>query len=62
MLPTYKQAEQYRKDSLAKDDQIKKLKLELSAAKTSHSNGVGSSADAPYWKGKYDELLSKIGG
>jgi hypothetical protein len=62
MLPTYKQAEQYRKDSLAKDDHIKALKLELSAAKTSHSNGVGSSADAPYWKGKYDELLSKIGG
>ncbi|KAF1849490.1 uncharacterized protein K460DRAFT_305703 [Cucurbitaria berberidis CBS 394.84] len=62
MLPTYKQAEQYRKDALHKEDVIKGLKLELIAAKTSQSNGVGANGDANYWKDKYESLLSTICG
>ncbi|KAH7092214.1 hypothetical protein FB567DRAFT_233977 [Paraphoma chrysanthemicola] len=62
MLPTFKQAEQYRQDAITKDDQIKALKLELSVAKSSQSNGLGLGGDAKYWKGKYDDLLSKVGG
>ncbi|KAH7068263.1 hypothetical protein BKA63DRAFT_581705 [Paraphoma chrysanthemicola] len=62
MLPTFKQAEQYRQDAISKDDRIKTLKVELSVAKTSQSNGLGLGGDAKYWKGKYDDLLSKVGG
>jgi DNA repair exonuclease SbcCD ATPase subunit len=62
MKPTFDQAEQYRKDALTKDGVIKSLKLELSAAKTSASNGGGPSADAVYWKDKYESLLANIDG
>jgi hypothetical protein len=62
MLPAYKQAEQLRKSALEKDDQIKGLILELSTAKASQTNGIGSGGDATYWKDKYDGLLSSIGG
>ncbi|KAF1946024.1 hypothetical protein EJ02DRAFT_368470 [Clathrospora elynae] len=61
MLPTYKEAEQYRKDSLEKDVIIQTLRL--AAAKPPQSNGVGgTSSDAGYWKGKYDALLATVSG
>jgi len=62
MKPTFDQAEQYRKEALAKDVVIQGLKLELSAAKTSASNGGGPSTDAVYWKDKYESLLANIDG
>lgn len=62
MLPTYKQADQYRKDALDKDEVIKGLKLELSTAKMSQSNGVSAGSDGAYWKDKYESLLSTVGG
>ncbi|CAO2651834.1 Nn.00g001170.m01.CDS01 [Neocucurbitaria sp. VM-36] len=61
ILPIYKQANQYRKDALDKEDVIMGLKLELSAAKTFQSNGVGAGGDAAYWKDKYESLLSSVG-
>jgi hypothetical protein len=61
MLPTYKQAEQIRTSAEKKDEMIKGLELELSAAKSYQSNGLGAGGDATYWKKKYDGLLSSIG-
>lgn len=61
MLPTYKQADEYRKDALVKEQEIQKLKLELSQAKTSQFNGVGPGRDASYWKNKYESLLATVG-
>jgi hypothetical protein len=61
MLPTYKQADQYRKDAAEKEDAIKDLKLELKAAKAVQSNGVGAAGgDTSYWKNKYETLLAAI--
>jgi hypothetical protein len=60
MLPTYKEAEQFRKAASEKDDQIKALQAELSGTKGSRSNGIGAGADAAYWKEKYDGLLSSM--
>jgi chromosome segregation ATPase len=61
MLPMYKQAEQLRTDVDQKDHEIKTLKVQLSAVKTSQSNGVGAGGDATYWKKKYDGLLASVG-
>ncbi|ENI09207.1 hypothetical protein COCC4DRAFT_56729 [Bipolaris maydis ATCC 48331] len=47
MLPTYKQAEQYRKYALDREETIKGLQKELIAAKASQNNG-----DTTYWKNK----------
>jgi hypothetical protein len=61
MLPTYKQANQFR---MAADDaeyQILTLRRDLAAARASQSNGVGSGGDAAYWKNKYDGLLATVG-
>jgi hypothetical protein len=62
MLPAYKQADQYRLDTLKKGEEIQSLQAELSAAKASRFNGVaagaGGGGDAAYWKTKYDTLLS----
>jgi chromosome segregation ATPase len=55
MLPAYKQAEQYRKNALDKEETIKGLQRELTAAKASHNNG-----DANYWKNKYETLLASV--
>jgi hypothetical protein len=62
MLPTYKQADQYRKDALEKENTIKELKLELTAAKAEQTNGVGSDGgdDGAYWKNKYEGLLADV--
>jgi hypothetical protein len=61
MLPTYKQADQHRKDALEKEDTIKGLKLELSAARAQQSNGVGAAGrDVGYWKNKYEDLMARI--
>jgi hypothetical protein len=62
MLPTYKKADQLRQAVDDKEAKIKNLERELSIAKNSKSNGVGSGGDATYWKSKYDGLLSSIGG
>lgn len=62
MIPTYKQADQYRKDALDKEDMIQSLKLQLSTSKTSQSNDVGAGGDGAYWKAKYESLLSTVGG
>ncbi|KAH9866023.1 hypothetical protein J1614_008587 [Plenodomus biglobosus] len=62
MLPLYKQAEQYHEDLLTKDDTIKDLKNQLSAAKASLSDGVSAGGDSDYWKGKYEALLATVGG
>jgi hypothetical protein len=62
MLPTYKQAEQFRKAALEKDEQIENLKKELSEITVSRSNGVSAGGDAAYWKEKYEGLLSSMDG
>ena len=62
MLPTYKQANQYRKDALAKDDAITALKQDLATLKAKQTNGAGADADAVYWKEKYEGLLATVGG
>jgi hypothetical protein len=62
MLPAYKKSEQLRQAVADKDNEIRNLKRQLTDAKTSQSNGVGSGGDAAYWKNKYDGLLSSIGG
>jgi hypothetical protein len=62
MLPAYKKSEQLRQAVADKEDEIKSLELQLTDAKTSQSNGVGTGRDAVYWKSKYDGLLSSIGG
>ena len=61
MIPTYKQAEQYRQTAEHQTEQIKGLQAELSEAKAAQSNGVGAGGDAAYWKDKYDNLLASIG-
>ncbi|KAF2126774.1 hypothetical protein P153DRAFT_424744 [Dothidotthia symphoricarpi CBS 119687] len=61
MLPTYKLADNFRKDALEKQEQIKALKLQLASAKVSQLNGGGASGDAGYWKDKYERLLSTYG-
>jgi hypothetical protein len=60
MLPTYKQAEQIRIAAEKKDEKIKGLELQLSAARALQINGVGTGGDASYWKNKYEGLLSSI--
>ncbi|EUC31628.1 hypothetical protein COCCADRAFT_6510 [Bipolaris zeicola 26-R-13] len=55
MLPTYRQAEQYRKDALDREETIKGLQKELIAAKASQNNG-----DTTYWKNKYETLLATV--
>lgn len=55
MLPTYKQAEQYRKDALDREKTIKSLQKELITAKASQNNG-----DTTYWKNKYETLLATV--
>ncbi|KAJ6195693.1 hypothetical protein J3E72DRAFT_402779 [Bipolaris maydis] len=55
MLPTYKQAEQYRKYALDREETIKGLQKELIAAKASQNNG-----DTTYWKNKYETLLASV--
>ncbi|KAF2028644.1 hypothetical protein EK21DRAFT_101677 [Setomelanomma holmii] len=62
MLPTYKQADLWRTQALAKDEQIEELNRALTAARVSRSNDVGSGGDAAHWKKRYDDLLAKIGG
>ncbi|KAL6708611.1 hypothetical protein ACN47E_002592 [Coniothyrium glycines] len=62
MLPTYKQANEYRQQAVDKDVVINTLRLELSAAKASQANGVGRSSDNAYWKEKYESLLATISG
>jgi hypothetical protein len=62
MLPTYKQAEQFRKAALEKDEQIKALQAELSGTNGLRSNGVGVEGDASYWKHKYDVLMASMDG
>lgn len=57
MLPTYKQADQYRKDALDKAETIEQLTTELTKAKATQSNG-----DVSYWKNKYESLLASISG
>lgn len=61
MLPIYKQADHFRKDALEMQEQVNALKLELSTAKASQSNGVGAGSDAAYWKDKYEALLFNVG-
>lgn len=61
MLPTYKQADQFRQTAEQRTEQIKDLEAKLAEAKAAHSNGVGADGDAAYWKGKYDNLLASIG-
>jgi hypothetical protein len=55
MLPTYKQADQYRKDA-------EELRFELKAAKAQQTNGVGGAAggDITYWKNKYETLMATV--
>ena len=62
MLPTYKQADQYRKDAADKEEVIKDLKMELKAAKAQQINGVGGAAggDVTYWKNKYETLMATV--
>lgn len=62
ILPTYKKAEEYRKEALKKEDLIMGLKLELSAAQAAKSDGVNAGSDAVYWKDKYESLLSSVSG
>ncbi|KAJ4376139.1 hypothetical protein N0V83_001420 [Neocucurbitaria cava] len=62
ILPTYKKAEEYRKEALEKEDLIMGIKLELSAAQAAKSNGVLAGSDAAYWKDKYESLLSSVSG
>ena len=61
MLPTYKLADQYRIDSLEKDDIINGLKLELNASKALQPNNMGAMGDAAYWKDKYESVMATIG-
>jgi hypothetical protein len=61
ILPTYEEASQLRQCVEKHNETIKNLEHELSKAKASQSNGVGTAEDAVYWKNKYDGLLSSIG-
>lgn len=65
MLPTYKKADQLRRDVVERDATINKLELELAEAKVSKTNGVGSGVsggnDVHYWKQKYETLLLSVG-
>ncbi|RII16447.1 hypothetical protein CUC08_Gglean002885 [Alternaria sp. MG1] len=65
MLPTYKKADQLRRDVVERDATINKLELELAEAKVSKTNGVGSGVsggnDVRYWKQKYETLLLSVG-
>jgi hypothetical protein len=65
MLPTYKKADQLRRDVFERDATINKLELELAEAKVSKTNGVGSGVsggnDVRYWKQKYETLLLSVG-
>jgi hypothetical protein len=61
MLPTYKQADQFRQTAEQQAAQIKGLEAKLAEAKAAQSTGVGAGGDAAYWKGKYDNLLASIG-
>jgi hypothetical protein len=62
MLPAYKKSEQLRQAVADKEGEITNLKLQLTDAKNSQSNAVGTGGDAAYWKNKYDGLLANIGG
>ncbi|KAF2867693.1 hypothetical protein BDV95DRAFT_502337 [Massariosphaeria phaeospora] len=59
MLPTWKQADKYRQDSLDKDNEIAELKAKLTVGV--RSNGVSKGGDAAYWKNKYESLLANVG-
>ncbi|KAJ8110561.1 hypothetical protein OPT61_g6628 [Boeremia exigua] len=62
ILPKYKEAEKYRKESQEKEMEIIALKQMLDSAKASQPNGVGAAAggDSAYWKQKYETLLSSL--
>ncbi|CAI9625115.1 hypothetical protein GT037_007437 [Alternaria burnsii] len=64
MLPTYKKADQLRRDVVERDATINKLELELAEAKVSKTNGVGAGVsggnDVRYWKQKYEALLLTV--
>lgn len=59
MLPTYKQAEQYRKGCLEKDDAIKALKEDLAVAKQGEAENTENLAASIYWQNRYEGLLDK---
>lgn len=60
MLPTYKEADKFRKAAVDAEGQIATLQHKLATARASQSNGVGAGGDAAYWKAKYDVLLNSI--
>ncbi|KAL5119576.1 hypothetical protein ACEQ8H_002422 [Pleosporales sp. CAS-2024a] len=60
MLPTYKEADKFRKAAQDAEQLITALREDLAKARASQSNDAAPTGDAAYWKAKYDSLLNTV--